>query len=158
MNVAAYRVESCEADWNSHELGSGYTIPRHGGYHAIPPQDHLHNARTKICLDLEAMGVPSQVPPPRGRRPRPVRDRDPAAAAGAQAADAILLVKYVARMTARQLGHDRDLHAQAAVRRGRARACTSTSSLWKGDTNLFYDAAGYGCLERDGALLHRRRC
>ena len=82
MNVAAYRVESREADWKSHELGGGYTIPRHGGYHAIPPQDHLFNARTKISPAPRGDGGAGQVPPPRGGRPRPVRDRDADAAHG----------------------------------------------------------------------------
>ena len=58
VNVASYRVESSEADWRSHELGSGFTIPRHGGYHALPPQDHLDDARTKISRILESVGVP----------------------------------------------------------------------------------------------------
>ncbi|MCJ7440694.1 MAG: glutamine synthetase beta-grasp domain-containing protein, partial [Thermoanaerobaculaceae bacterium] len=57
MNVASYRVESAEADWSSGKLGSGYNIPRHGGYHAIPPQDHLYNARSRITMALQAMGV-----------------------------------------------------------------------------------------------------
>ncbi len=57
MNVAAYRVQSSEGDWNSHELGSGYTIPKHGGYHAIPPQDQLFNFRARVCRLLSEMGV-----------------------------------------------------------------------------------------------------
>ena len=77
MNVARYRVESAEADWRSRKLGSGYTIPRHGGYHAIPPQDHLHNARTRITLALQAMGVEVKYHHHEVGRPGPVRDRDP---------------------------------------------------------------------------------
>ncbi|HQN06579.1 MAG TPA: glutamine synthetase beta-grasp domain-containing protein, partial [Thermoanaerobaculia bacterium] len=57
MNVASYRVQSSEGDWNSHELGTGYNIPRHGGYHAIPPQDRLFNFRTRICKLVSQMGI-----------------------------------------------------------------------------------------------------
>jgi glutamine synthetase len=57
MNVASYRVESAEGDWKSRELGSGYTIPHQGGYHAIPPHDHLMTARSRRALHRGAMGV-----------------------------------------------------------------------------------------------------
>src|SRR5512140_1296486 len=35
VNVASYRVDSPEADWNSATAGHGHWIPLHGGYHAI---------------------------------------------------------------------------------------------------------------------------
>ena len=48
VNVASYRVDSSEAEWNSATAGHGHLIPLHGGYHAIPPKDSLHNLRSEI--------------------------------------------------------------------------------------------------------------
>jgi len=58
VNRSSYRIDCREADWNSAEGGHGHYIPRHGGYHAIPPKDQLFNLRTEMCLRLESMGVP----------------------------------------------------------------------------------------------------
>jgi len=56
VNVASYRVDSGEADWNSATAGHGHLIPLHGGYHAIPPNDSLHNLRSEMCIELENIG------------------------------------------------------------------------------------------------------
>jgi glutamine synthetase len=144
MNVAAYRVESGEADWKSHELGGGYTIPRHGGYHAIPPQDHLHNARTKICLHLEAMGVPVKYHHHEVGGPGQCEIETPLLPM-VRAADATLLAKYVARMTAREMGltatfMPKPLFGEAGS------GLHFHQQVLRGGTNAFYDPAGYGCL------------
>jgi glutamine synthetase len=144
MNVAAYRVESREADWKSHELGSGYTIPRHGGYHAIPPQDHLFNARTRICQHLEAAGVPVKYHHHEVGGPGQCEIETPMLPM-VRAADVTLLAKYVARMTAREMGMTatfmpKPLFGEA----GSGLHCHQ--QVWRGGTNLFYDPQGYGCL------------
>jgi glutamine synthetase len=144
MNVAAYRVESREADWKSHELGGGYTIPRHGGYHAIPPQDHLHNARTKISLNLEAMGVPVKYHHHEVGGPGQC-EIETRLLPMVRAADVTLLAKYVARMTAQEMGMTatfmpKPLYGEAGS------GMHFHQQIWKGEANAFYDAAGYGCL------------
>lgn len=144
MNVAAYRVESREADWKSHELGGGYTIPRHGGYHAIPPQDHLHNARTKISLNLEAMGVPVKYHHHEVGGPGQC-EIETRLLPMVRAADVTLLAKYVARMTAQEMGMTatfmpKPLYGEAGS------GMHFHQQVWKGEANAFYDAAGYGCL------------
>ena len=158
MNVASYRVESAEADWCSPKLGSGYNIPRHGGYHAIPPQDHLHNARTRITMNLQGMGVevkyhhhevggPGQCEIETRFMPALV------------AADTTMLVKYVTRMTAAAMGMTatfmpKPLYGEAGS------GLHFHQQLWKGGVNLFYDAEGYGTLSAAGrsfvagVLLH----
>jgi glutamine synthetase len=144
MNVAAYRVESREADWKSHELGSGYTIPRHGGYHAIPPQDHLHNARTKISLHLEAMGVPVKYHHHEVGGPGQC-EIETRMLPMVRAADVTLLAKYVARMTAREMGMTATFMPKPLF--GEAGSGLHFhQQVWRGETNVFYDAAGYGCL------------
>jgi glutamine synthetase len=144
MNVAAYRVESREADWKSHELGSGYTIPRHGGYHAIPPQDHLHNARTKISMHLESIGVPVKYHHHEVGGPGQC-EIETRLLPMVRAADVTLLAKYVARMTAREMGltatfMPKPLFGEAGS------GLHFHQQVWRGDVNAFYDAGGYGCL------------
>jgi glutamine synthetase len=144
MNVAAYRVESREADWKSHELGGGYTIPRHGGYHAIPPQDHLHNARTKISLNLEAMGVPVKYHHHEVGGPGQC-EIETRMLPMVRAADVTLLAKYVSRMTAREMGMTATFMPKPLF--GEAGSGLHFhQQVWRGETNAFYDAAGYGCL------------
>jgi glutamine synthetase len=144
MNVASYRVESVEADWRSHELGSGYSIPRHGGYHAIPPHDHLHNLRTRVALTLHAMGVETKYHHHEVGGPGQCEIETPMLPL-LRAADAVMLVKYVARMTAAATGMTatfmpKPLYGEAGS------GMHFHQQLWRGATNLFYDAAGYGSL------------
>jgi glutamine synthetase len=144
MNVAAYRVESREADWKSHEMGSGYTIPRHGGYHAIPPQDHLHNARTKISMHLETIGVPVKYHHHEVGGPGQC-EIETRMLPMVRAGDVTLLAKYVARMTAREMGMTATFMPKPLF--GEAGSGLHFhQQVWRGDTNAFYDAAGYGCL------------
>jgi len=144
MNVAAYRVESREADWKSHELGSGYTIPRHGGYHAIPPQDHLHNARTKISMHLETIGVPVKYHHHEVGGPGQC-EIETRMLPMVRAGDVTLLAKYVARMTAREMGMTATFMPKPLF--GEAGSGLHFhQQIWRGDANAFYDAAGYGCL------------
>jgi glutamine synthetase len=144
MNTAAYRVESREADWKSHQLGGGYTIPRHGGYHAIPPQDHLHDARTKICQHLEAMGVRIKYHHHEVGGPGQC-EIETEMLSMVRTGDATLLAKYVARMAARQMGltatfMPKPLFGEAGS------GLHFHQQVWKDGTNVFYDPNGYGCL------------
>jgi len=144
MNVAAYRVESAEADWRSHELGSGYTIPPHGGYHAIPPQDHLSNLRTRISMRLEEMGVSVKYHHHEVGGPGQCEIETPLMPL-VRAGDATLIAKYVTRMTARELGMTATFMPKALFgEAGSGMHCHQ--QVWRHDRNLFYDAQGYGSL------------
>ena len=147
-NAASYRVESSEGEWHSRSLGSGYTIPTHGGYHAIPPHDHLHNARTRIAMHLAAMGVEVKYHHHEVGGPGQCEIEIPLLPL-AQATDAILLVKYVVRMTALQLGMTatflpKPLHGEAGS------GMHFHQCLWKGAANVFHDPKGYGSLSETG--------
>jgi len=143
MNVASYRVESAEGDWKSRELGSGYTIPRHGGYHAIPPHDHLMTARSRIALHLGAMGVEVKYHHHEVGGPGQCEVETPLLPP-LVAADTAMLVKYVARMTGAELGMTatfmpKPLFAEAGS------GMHFHQQLWKGERNVCYDPKGYGC-------------
>lgn len=144
VNTASYRVESSEADWRSHELGSGYTIPLHGGYHAIPPQDHLADTRARIAAHLDAMGVPVKYHHHEVGGPGQC-EIETRLLPLVRAADATLVTKYVTRMVARQRGltatfMPKPLYGEA----GSGLHCHQ--QLWSGARNVFYDPEGYGCL------------
>lgn len=144
MNVAAYRVESEEGDWRSHELGTGYSMPIHGGYHAIPPRDHLHDLRSRICRHLDAMGVPVKYHHHEVGGPGQCEIEIPLLPM-MQAADAAIVIKYVARMTALAAGMTvtfmpKPLYGEAGS------GMHFHQRLVSGDTNLFYDADGYASL------------
>ena len=59
INTTSYRIESTEADWrgNVDDINSGHKIPHHGGYHAAPPQDDLHNDRMAMVRLIEDSGI-----------------------------------------------------------------------------------------------------
>ena len=144
MNAAAYRVDSVEADWNSQEMGSGYTIPRHGGYHAIPPQDHLYNLRSKITVHLERMGVEVKYHHHEVGGPGQCEIETPLLSL-MKAADAAFIIKYVTRMAAFELNMTatfmpKPLYGEAGS------GMHFHQHIWKGDENLFYDADGYGAI------------
>ncbi|MGC9356843.1 MAG: type I glutamate--ammonia ligase, partial [Anaerolineae bacterium] len=157
MNVASYRVDSVEADWKSEEMGSGYTIPRHGGYHAIPPQDHLFNLRAWICMHLESMGVEIKYHHHEVGGPGQCEIETPLLPL-VKAADATLLIKYITRMSAFELGMTATFMPKPLF--GEAGSGMHFHQfIWKDDVNLCYDAEGYGCISDVGryyigGLLH----
>ncbi len=146
MHTASYRVESSEADWQSQSMGCGYTIPRHGGYHAIPPQDRLYNLRSQISLHLMKMGVEVKYHHHEVGGPGQCEIETPMLPT-LKAADASMLVKYVARMTAFQQNMTvtfmpKPLYGEAGS------GMHFHQNVWKDGVNVFYDAQGYGTLSR----------
>ena len=144
MNVASYRVESAEGHWRSPTLGTGYTIPHHGGYHAIPPQDKLYGLRNRITMNLVDIGVDVKYHHHEVGGPGQCEIETPMLPL-LSAGDTTLIVKYVARMTANQAGMTvtfmpKPLYGEAGS------GMHFHQQLWRGDENLCYDAAGYGSL------------
>lgn len=158
MNVASYRVQSSEADWNSHELGAGYSIPRHGGYHAIPPQDRLFNVRSEISLELQRAGVEVKYHHHEVGGPGQCEIETPILPM-LKAADSVLIAKYVTRMVAQRRGMTatfmpKPLYGEAGS------GMHFHQRLRKGGVNICYESAGYGSLSKTalsyiaGLLLH----
>ncbi len=60
VNTSFYMIDSQEADWNSQMDGQnlGHNIPAQGGYHAISPQDTMHDLRAEMAATLEEMNIP----------------------------------------------------------------------------------------------------
>jgi len=146
VNRASYRLDSREAAWNSALCGHGHCIPLHGGYHAIPPKDQLYNLRAEMTLHLEAMGVPVKYHHHEVGGPGQSEIETPMMGLVA-AGDVTMLVKYVAKMTARAHGQTvtfmpKPLYGEAG------NGMHFHQHLFKDGRNVFYDPDGYGCMSQ----------
>jgi len=158
VNTASYRVDSKEADWQSTRPGHGHVIPRHGGYHVIPPKDQLYNLRAEMVLHLEEMGIPVKYHHHEVGGPGQCEIETPLMGL-LRAGDATQIIKYVTKMVAHR-------HAQTATFMPKPLYGEAGSGmhfhqhLLKGGKNLFYDSDGYGKLSKvalqyvAGLLLH----
>lgn len=149
INLAWYRIDSEEADWNSgveEEQNLGHKIPRQGGYHAIPPLDNLYNLRAKMVQHIEECGIPvryhhHEVGGP-GQSEIEILHH-PLLKAG----DVTMMVKYIIRMVANK--HDKTVTFMPKPLYNEAGSGMHIHiQLWKDGKNLFYDNHGYAGLSQ----------
>jgi len=151
MNTSSYLVSSFEANWNSGMESNGFSLPVHGGYHAIPPNDKLYNLRSEISLKIEDAGIPVKY------------HHHEVGGAGQceietsmmpleKAADSIMLIKYFTRMTAK-------LHNQFATFLPKplfgeaGNGMHFHQQLTKNGKNVFYDSENQNLMS-DTALFY----
>jgi glutamine synthetase len=147
VNAAGYRIESSEGAWSSAEFGDGYASPLRGGYHAIPPRDRLHNLRSRICQRLDAAGVALKYHHHEVGGPGQC-EIETSLLPALRAADACMLVKYMARLTALDDGMTatflpKPLFGEAGS------GMHFHQRLQRAGDNLFFDAGGYACLSQE---------
>jgi len=163
INISYYRIDSNEADWNTdaaegHNLG--YKIPRHGGYHAMPPLDKLYNLRAEMSRQIEEARIPvryhhHEVGGP-GQSEIEIEMLPLEAAA-----DATMIIKYITRMVARNAGKavtymPKPLYNEAGS------GMHFHQLLVRDNKSLFYDKDEYAGLSRlalqyiGGILRHGR--
>lgn len=142
-----YHIDSDEGWWNSgrsDKQNFGGQISPKRGYFPVPPTDTLQDVRTEIVLALEAAGIPMEV------------HHHEVATAGqvelgmrfntlTRMADQLLMYKYIAKNVARKNGKTVTFMPKPLFG-DNGSGMHVHSSLWKGDTNVFYDAAGYAGL------------
>lgn len=143
-NSGFYFVDSIEGWWNSgKELNPNFggQIPPKRGYFPVPPTDTLQDVRSKIVLALEAAGVEVEV------------HHHEVATAGqgeidvrfaplTRMADNMMIYKYIIKNVARQHGLTATFMPKPLFQDNGSGMHTH-QSLWKGDTNIFFDEAGY---------------
>jgi glutamine synthetase len=163
INLASYRIDSEEADWNTGaEEGRnlGGKIPRKGGYHAMPPLDALYNVRTAMACAIEKAGIPvryhhHEVGGP-GQSEIEIR-----LLPMERAADAVMLIKYLTRMVAREAGKTvtympKPLYNEAGS------GMHFHQMLMRGERSLFFEEGTYAKLSKlarcyiGGVLTHGR--
>jgi glutamine synthetase len=141
-NEAFYHIDSVEAWWNSGlEGGKGGQIPPKRGYFPVPPTDTQQDVRSKIVMALEAAGVVIEV-----------HHHEVATAGQAEIdmhygalvkmADSLMKYKYFVKNVARQNGLTATFMPKPLFG-DNGSGMHVHQSLWKGDKNVFYDAAGY---------------
>ncbi len=139
---AFYHIDSVEAWWNSGmEGGKGGQIPPKRGYFPVPPADTQQDVRSKIVLALEAAGVAIEV-----------HHHEVATAGQAEIdmrydtlvrmGDNLMKYKYLVKNVARKNGLTATFMPKPLFG-DNGSGMHVHQSLWKGDKNVFYDAAGY---------------
>lgn len=148
-NEAFYHIDSEEGWWNSGRADRpnyGGQISPKRGYFPVPPADTLQTIRSQIVMALEDAGVPMEV------------HHHEVATAGqtelgmrfstlTRMADNLLLYKYIAKNVARQNGKTVTFMPKPLFG-DNGSGMHVHSSLWKGDTNVFYDPSGYAGLSQ----------
>src|SRR5262249_16038480 len=140
-----YYIDSSEGAWNTGRAEGpnlGYKLRHKEGYFPVPPADQLQDLRSEIILKLDEVGVPVEV------------HHHEVGTAGqgeidmrfgplTKMADSLMYYKYIVKNVARK-------HAKTATfmpkpifgDNGSGMHCHQ--SLWKGESNLFWDESGYG--------------
>jgi len=158
VNTSSYRVESAEADWQSARGGHGHLVPRHGGYHVIPPKDQLYNLRSEMVLVLEDLGVEVKYHHHEVGGPGQCEIETPMLVGLMRSGDVTQIVKYVTKMVAHR--HNQTVTFMPKPLYGEAGSGMHFHQhLFKDDHNVFYAADGYGKLSQAalwyiGGLLH----
>lgn len=148
-NESFYHIDSDEGWWNSgrsDRQNFGGQISPKRGYFPVPPTDTLQNVRSEIVMALESAGIPMEV------------HHHEVATAGqselgmrfttlTRMADQLLVYKYIAKNVARKNGKTVTFMPKPLFG-DNGSGMHVHSSLWKGDTNVFYDASGYAGLSQ----------
>jgi glutamine synthetase len=148
-NESYYHIDSEEGWWNSgrgDRQNFGGQISPKRGYFPVPPTDTLSDVRGQILMALEESGVPMEI------------HHHEVATAGqtelgikfntlTRMADQLLIYKYIAKNVARRNGKTVTFMPKPLFG-DNGSGMHVHSSLWKGDTNVFYDAAGYAGLSQ----------
>lgn len=147
-NSQFYRVDSVEGWWNSgngdgngNGTGLGGQIAPKRGYFPVPPMDTLQDVRSRISLALLDIGVPVEV------------HHHEVATAGqteidlrygplTRMGDVLMMYKYVVKNVARAHGLAATFMPKPLFQ-DNGSGMHVHQSLWLGDTNVFYDEAGY---------------
>ena len=142
-----YAVDSREGWWNSgNDLGpnQGGQIPPKRGYFPCPPADTMQDVRSDMLLTLEQAGVPVEV------------HHHEVATAGQseidlrydtllRTADNLLKYKYIIKNVARNHGLTATFMPKPLFE-DNGSGMHVHQSLWKNDSNVFFDEAGYAGL------------
>src|SRR5262245_2690043 len=143
-----YHIDSEEGIWNSGQNGGTPNLghrPRHKeGYFPVPPTDRLQDVRSKIMLVMIAAGIDVEV-----------QHHEVGTAGQAEIdmrfttltrmADNLMLYKYIVKNVSQQHGYTATFMPKPLFG-DNGSGMHVHQSLWKGDTNLFFDAAGYGLI------------
>ena len=142
-----YHIDAEEGIWNSGRNSTpnlGHR-PRHKeGYFPVPPVDRLQDLRSKIMLAMTQAGIPVEV------------HHHEVGTAGqteidfrfgtlVQTADRTMTYKYIVKNVCHQNGYTATFMPKPLFG-DNGSGMHVHQSLWKGDTNVFYDEEGYALI------------
>ena len=146
-NSAFYHIDSQEGWWKSGEdlkPNLGAQIGPKRGYFPVPPADTLQDVRSKMVMALEAAGVEIEL-----------HHHEVATAGQAEIdmrydtlltmADKVMVYKYIVKNVARENGLTVTFMPKPLFGDNGSGMHVHTS-IWKDETNCFYDESGYGGL------------
>ena len=142
--MTGYAIDSEEAHWNSGETESpnlAYSLRPKEGYFPVQPSDKHTDVRSEMVLTLKDWGVPVEMHhhevATAGQTEIDIRYNDLVTQA-----DNVMIYKYVTRNVARKYGKTVTFMPKPLFG-DNGSGMHVHQSLWKGKTNLFYDAKGY---------------
>ena len=146
-NFGFYYIDSVEGDWNTgkdEKPNLGYKPRYKEGYFPVPPHDTLQDIRSEIMLTLRKVGVPVEC------------HHHEVATAGqceidirysplVRMADNLMMYKYVIKNVARKYNKVATFMPKP-IFKDNGSGMHVHSSIWKDNTNLFYDGKGYALI------------
>ena len=139
-----YFIDSDEGAWNTGRQESpnlGYKLRHKEGYFPAPPADTLQDIRSEIILRMKEVGVPVEVHHHEvGTAGQ--GEIDMKYAPLTKMADNVMYYKYVVRNVARKHGKTATFMPKP-IFGDNGSGMHTHQSLWKGETNLFWDEKGY---------------
>ena len=146
-NFGYYYIDSIEGDWTTgrdEKPNLGYKPRYKEGYFPVPPHDTLQDIRSEIMLTLRKVGVPVEC------------HHHEVATAGqceidirysplVRMADNLLMYKYVIKNVARKYNKVATFMPKP-IFKDNGSGMHVHSSIWKDNTNLFFDAKGYALI------------
>jgi glutamine synthetase len=146
---ASYSIDSVEGIWNSGRSEGpnlGYKLRHKEGYFPVPPADSQQDLRSEIILELKKVGVPVEV------------HHHEVGTAGqgeidmrfsplTKMADNVMYYKYIIRNVSKKHGKVATFMPKP-IFGDNGSGMHTHQSLWKGETNLFYEESGYASLSK----------
>lgn len=144
-----YFIDSAEAIWNSGRVENpnlGYKIRHKEGYFPVPPADSFQDLRSEIVLKMKEVGVGVEVHHHEVGTAGQA-EIDMRFAPMTKMADNVMYYKYIIRNVAKKYGKTVTFMPKP-IYGDNGSGMHTHQSLWKGDTNQFYDESGYGMLSK----------
>jgi glutamine synthetase len=146
-----YFIDSAEGVWNTGRVENpnlGYKIRHKEGYFPVPPADSFQDFRSEVILKMKEVGVPIEVHHHEVGTAGQA-EIDMRFAPMTKMADNVMYYKYIIRNVAKKHGKTATFMPKPMFGdNGSGMHCHQ--SLWKSETNLFYDESGYAMMSKMG--------
>ncbi len=150
QNGTSYKVDSVEGIWNTNRdehPNLGNKIRNKEGYFPVPPTDTLQDFRSEVLLTCRKLGIVSCYLHHHEVATAGQGEIAVGAKSLTAAADQLVAFKYIMKNIAKKKGKTVTFMPKPLFG-DNGNGMHTHQSLWKGITNLFYDAKGYAGLSK----------